>query len=489
MDNVCCNCFDYRFAYSMREYEFKDDGSGKDDGNEEASADESNVNKTGMPIVDDTIEMEIFTPKPPQHKNNDWNDILIWNTYKDMTNVDVTWDLVDWDAREEKRNLALGTGDLPDAFFGAELPMADVKKYGDQGTFIELNDLIDEYAPNLKKILEENPDIASAITFPDGKIYSMPSIIAPGSLSINLGARPWINQDWLDELGMDMPETTDEFYEYLKAVKELDPAGDGKTIPYGGTQIAEMVEWLAGSFGVMNAGAVNDNIDADPEDPTKVRFYAVDDGYKEMLEYLNKLYEEGLIQENIFDIEWGQFMTNGEENKYASMVFYDPITLFGNDIGGQYNSLAALEGPNGDQSYTKVASSIFQATHFVITDQNENPEAAVRWMDHFYSDEGTKLYYMGVEGETYEEVDGVAEYTDDLLDEEGNPVEDAILEKLTWLVSSMVRLMLNSLLEVKRNRNPWKQRKKLNHMCLMLSGDRSHIVKRKTRFLKQQVRM
>src|SRR5699024_8077883 len=142
---------------------------------------------------------------------------------------------------------------------------------------------------------------------------------------------------------------------YLKAVKELDPAGNGDTVPYGGTVIDELVQWLSGSFGIMNTGYVNENIDADPEDPSKVRFYPVEDDYKKELEYIHKLYDEGLIDENIFTIEWRQFLSNGSENQYASMVFYDPIDLFGEEVGEQYDSLAALEGPDGHQDYTKIS--------------------------------------------------------------------------------------------------------------------------------------
>src|SRR5699024_12477852 len=85
---------------------------------------------------------------------------------------------------------------------------------------------------------------------------------------------------WLEELGMDISETTGEFYEYLQAVKELDPVGGGETVPYGGTDIAEMVQWLSGSFGVMNRGPSNTNIDLDPENPDQVRFYAITDEYR-----------------------------------------------------------------------------------------------------------------------------------------------------------------------------------------------------------------
>src|SRR5690625_3344603 len=174
-------------------------------------------------------------------------------------------------------------------------------------------------------------------------------------------------------------------------------------------------------------------MDADPEDPSKVRFYATTDEYKELLEYIHKLYDEGLIEQSIFSIEWGQFLANASDNLYGSMIFYDPIELFGEEIGAQYNSLAALEGPEGFKDYNKLSPSVWETSSFVITSENENPEAAVRWMDHFYSEEGAKLYYMGVEGETYEEDGGEIKYMDHILNAEGDTTfEQAHAQKLTW---------------------------------------------------------
>ncbi|MCT1901404.1 extracellular solute-binding protein [Oceanobacillus sojae] len=411
-----------------------DDGDSDSKEGEAASGD--NVNAEGFPIVDDELELTFFANKPAQNEGNDWNDILIWNEYRDLTNVDVNWNLVSPDALEENRNLALGSGDLPDAFFLAQLTNTDLLRYGSQGSFLALNDLIDEYAPNLKELMESDPTIEKAITFPDGNIYSMPALIEEDFLSLRLSARPWINEDWLEELDMDIPETTGEFYEYLKAVKELDPAGNGNTIPYGGTAIIELVQWLSGSFGVMNYGPSNTNLDLDPNDDSKVRYYATTDEYRDMMEYINMLYEEGLIDQSIFTIEWGQFLANASDNLYGSMIFYDPIELFGEEIGSQYNSLAALEGPDGYQSYNKLSSSVWDPANLVISSDNPNPEATVRWMDYFYGDEGAELYYMGVEGETFEVEDGETVYSDHILNPEGDMTfEQAIAQDLTWLGS------------------------------------------------------
>lgn len=403
----------------------------------EKKEDLSNLNETGMPIVKDTISLNMLVAAG-QGTFGDWNDIMIWNQYEEMTNIDVTWNQVPQASIEEKRNLALASGDLPDVFYASGLTVNDLFKYGKQGTFIELNDLIDQYAPNLKKLMNEYPEIRKGLTFPDGKIYSLPSIQDPDFLSIRLGGRPWINKEWLATLGMEMPQTTDEFYKYLKAVKEQDPNGNNKAdeIPFGGgdEEVSGLIRWLSGSFGIANKGMANKYIDLDPKE-SKIRFYPTAEAYKEMLTYVNKLYSEGLIEQNIYSIEQNQFLSKGTEGKYGSYVGFDPDEVFGK-AGENYDSVSALLGPNGDKAWVGIGAPSSQGA-FVITNKNENPAATVKWMDYFYSDEGAKFQYMGIEGETFEETsDGKYEYLDKITkSSEGLTVDQELRKYLAWVGS------------------------------------------------------
>src|SRR5699024_3513131 len=113
------------------------------------------------------------------------------------------------------------------------------------------------------------------------------------------------------ELGMDMPKTTDEFYQYLTAVKE--ELGE---VPFGGPYIDTLTEYLLGSFGLATKGGSNLYLDEDPE-TGDIRFYPTSDGYKELIEYVHKLYSEGLIEKNIFSIDHHQFITNLGDGKYG----------------------------------------------------------------------------------------------------------------------------------------------------------------------------
>lgn len=395
-----------------------------DDSEEIAAKGKDDVNTSDFPIVDDDdeITLDMFTGKSEVNVDVDWNNLLIWNEFEDMTNINVDWtEQVVMDSLEEKRNLALGGGELPDVFYASSISNSDLFKYGDQGTLLKLNDLIDEYAPNLKKLMEEDPNIEKGMTFPDGNIYSMPGIFYEDFLSIRVGARPWIDQEWLDRVDMDTPETTDEFYQFLKAVKDT----DDDMIPYSGVSMDDLIGWLQGAFGLNNTGA--DLIDLDPESD-ELRFVPTSPDYREMLEYAGKLYDEELIDQTIFSIEWDQYMANASDGKYASTVFYDPEMTFGKS---GFDSASALEGPNGDQMYTSVNPSLNNNGQFAITKENPNPAATVRWMDYFYSDEGTKLMYMGLEDETYKEEDGEFKYVDEI--EEAEHREEQISQDLAWV--------------------------------------------------------
>ena len=409
---------------------------GSDD-NETSSVDvteSDNFNKEGFPIVDEKITLNFMTGRPPTTAD-DYNDVLIWKEYEEMTNIHIDWGLVPREGIEERRNLALVGEGLPDAFYRTWMPNEDLARYGDQGVIVDLTDLIEEYMPNLTAMLDKYPEIRKGITFPDGGIYGLPTIYDPDFTSLIVGAKFWIRQDWLDQLDMDIPETTDEFYEYLKAVKETDLNGNGEhdEIPYGGTSINGLRNYLAGAFGIMNKGRLHAYIDEDP-DTGDVRFFPISDGYRQMLEYLNKLFEEGLIHESIYTIEENQSYSLGAEGLYGSVVVQSPYTLYGAE-DGTYVGMPALEGPEGHKMVSHVGSPLAHVGGFVVTNENEHIPETLRWMDYFYTDEGTTMFFMGIEGETYEVTDdGSVEYLDHIQNSpEGLTLEQELSKYVIYL--------------------------------------------------------
>ncbi|MEK3888747.1 extracellular solute-binding protein [Bacillus sp. FSL K6-3431] len=413
-------------------------GSIKDDAKQSTEAKtvaKDNFNETGLPIVKEPIDLTFFTGKSTINTDK-FEETLVWNKYAKKTGVNVNFELVPFESLTEKRNLVLASNDYPDAFYSARVTAADLSKYGKQGVFIPLNDLINKYAPNFKKLLDENPDMRKGLTMPDGNIYSFPSFYDPSFLPMLIGTPIWLKQEWLDHLDMKEPETTEEFYQFLKAVKDTDLNGNGKAdeIPYSGVGTGALIDQLKGAWGLGTRGLGHRFVDINP-DTNELRFFRTNDKYKEVLEYVHTLYKEGLIDQEIFTQDSNQQYAKGIDNRLGASMLPNPTMLF-NDDG--FIGLGALEGPHGDQLYSHVKVPMVHVGAFVITDKNKNPEATVRWMDHFYSEEGALFYFMGEEGKTYEKAsDGSLQFTKEITDNPNGLSQDQALAKyFTWLGGS-----------------------------------------------------
>lgn len=370
------------------------------------------VNLTGFPIVKDPIKLTFFAGKAASAPPN-WNELPVWKEYEKMTNITVDFQLTPAESLTEKRNLVLSGGDYPDAFHTARLSSIDVANYGAQGIFIPLNDLIDKYAPNFKKLLEKYPEVKRGLTMPDGKIYSMPTFYDPDFKSVIIGTKLWYNKSFLDALGMKEPATTEEFYQYLKAVKTQDPNKNGKAdeIPYAASGYGSLLDELKGAWGLGNRGNMHSRVDMDPSG--KLRFIPADPKYKDLLEYLNKLNKEGLFINNILTIPGTEVNVKLGEGVVGASETNSPQAISGVSVKN-FVGAPALKGPNGDQIFSRARSPLIDTGAFVITKKNKYPEATVRWMDYFFSEEGSKLFFMGVKDLSYKELpDGTLQYTDE----------------------------------------------------------------------------
>jgi len=355
------------------------------------------VNKTGFPIVEETLNMTMIAPGAGLAE---WADMPTLTSYAEMTNIDwkfTTPPLTDF---ATKLNLAFASGDIQDVIFGASssnLTRGMEVDYGSQGILLPLEDYIDEYAPNLAKILEENPDIRKSITSPDGHIYSLPSIDRSAT-AIWIRGPIWYNGQWLDALDVkEVPKTIDEFYELLVRMRDEDPNGNGKKdeIPLTDVKMESTRPWLLGAFGIKAFGI--EEVDG------KVRYAPITDNYRGYLEFMNKLYTESLLDKEVFSQSDEQKKGKGQNNQIG--VFPDWYSFF---TLGQ-NEDEALNNPMFQtltSDYSKeplVAGSPRMGTGtFAITSNCESPEAAMRWVDYLYSAEGRQFFNQGPEGEMWE---------------------------------------------------------------------------------------
>ncbi len=236
-----------------------------------------------------------------------------------------------------------------------------------------VEDLIDQYMPNLQKVLETRPEYRDFITAPDGHIYSFPWIEELGNgidrIQV-IGGLPWINVEWLDNLGLDMPTTTDELKEVLMAFKTQDPNGNGEAdeIPMGaiindGDQDPAI---LLGSFGL---GDTPDHIVVTEDG--EVVFTKSQEGYKEQIEYLHDLYNSGLIDEEAFEQDWNAFISKGDQ--YGLYFTWDKANVSG--MNDKFDVLPPLEGPSGEKVIVQQNGGVgFDRGRMVITSSNKNLE-------------------------------------------------------------------------------------------------------------------
>ena len=145
------------------------------------------------------------------------------------TQVQVTWNILTEDVYNEKKNLLLASGDLPDILWNTGLSDAEVATYSANHTLVPLDEFFEDNCPNITRLLDARPDIRSAITSEDGHIYTLPSVEELGL--VQFPNFLYLNTDWLAAVGMDMPSTIEELHDVLLAFKEKDPSGTGRPIP------------------------------------------------------------------------------------------------------------------------------------------------------------------------------------------------------------------------------------------------------------------
>ncbi|MDD9271913.1 extracellular solute-binding protein [Paenibacillus sp. GCM10023248] len=340
----------------------------------------SNMSATGLPIVKDKVTLKIaglygIAGQKP------FGELPFFKSLEEKTNVHVDWQMNDANGFKEKKNLMFASGDLPDAFYGHYiLDNDEVVKYGYQGLFIPLEELINKYAPNLKKILDANPGYKKDMTAPNGHIYSLPTIDGTYPTSKDM---LFVNKKWLDQLKLPIPTTPDEFYKTLKAFKDNDMNGNGKKdeVPFSyRVHAIQGIYSLYGSFGLLDK---QDHIIMKGD---QVVYTAVQPEYKEATKFFHKLFAEGLVDpESLTHDEkvYGSKLRSKDSN-VGSYVAWTASTYMDPDQAANFVPVMPLKGPDGKQIWNSYSAGILSKGAFAITSNNKNPEITMRWIDYMY---------------------------------------------------------------------------------------------------------
>lgn len=330
----------------------------------------------------------------PANTESEPNNRTIFKRLEEQTNVHVEWRTIQSDQWGDKIQLEMSNAKtLPDFVFDAGFGEADLLKYAKNGVIIPVEEYIDKYMPNLKKVFEQAPEYKAMCMDVDGHIWALPWIEQLGyqKTAIQLlDNMPFINTAWLDFLKLEMPTTVDEFEQVLIAFRDNAAALkaefgiDGDIIPMscimndGGQDPYVLINGFGEGYG-------------DPDtwkhmvvtDDGKVVCDATSEGFKKGTEWLHKLYEQNLIDVEAFTQDWSTYVAKGKSGRYG--------VCFSWDIGNIAPSLEGWEPLPMLKADVKTITpdtaaytSGFNRGRCVVTSVAENPALVCSWLDQMY---------------------------------------------------------------------------------------------------------
>jgi len=277
------------------------------------------------------------------------------------------------------------------------------------GSITRLNDAITKWAPNLTAYLKANPQYDRMVKSDDGSYYVFPFIRGGDKLLYSQGLM--IRQDWLNDLGLQPPQTIQDWHDVLVAFR------DKKNCPAPFTQAwSNRQRMFMPGFGFLNGMY----IDAASK---KVAFGQIQPGYRQWIETMAKWYQEGLIDKDIMTLttaQQNQKMTVGTSGATVASVgsgigTWTPAALPNTPnykiLAVQYPVLV----PGSKLVYTIPNIPYNGQDSAAISGTTKNLEIATRFLDYGYTQAGHMLYNFGILGESYNMVNGKAIYTPDLM--------------------------------------------------------------------------
>lgn len=372
---------------------------------EEGGSGKVTVNETGYPITSEEITVTAAGPMPSGCE--DWTQVAVIEEYANRLGIrlDCEFYETDW---ETQLTLKVAGDELPDLLVGCSMNVSDVNEWGGEGYFLDLSEYLD-LMPNLKAYFEKYPELEAYCTTSDGHIYGLPKLRVDMTDRLT---RSFINKQWLDNLGLDVPTSIDEYYAALVAFKEQDANGNGDpddeipllyTSDTGGYTALEKT--LLDAYGIFTT---DPNYALQADESGKVELANTNDTYKEYLKFMHKLYAEGLMEQEAFTITGDEVTTKQQGDVYGSFGCGSaPFVMANKDISYDANwaGLAGLTSDFHKESEASIASPVVNSILVAVNGNTENPEAMARFIDYFYTDEGMLSATKGYEGVTLDMVD------------------------------------------------------------------------------------
>lgn len=393
------------------------------DSAEEASATEdvpAVAQSPALPYSTTGEELSMWLPLTPDLANtySGLNEHIVVQAAEEVTGVHINFTHASFFTANDDFNLMTAAGEYCDLISCA------VKYYAtggagamEDGVIINLSDLIPEYAPDYNAVINsdethiaqsrsDSGDILAFYTWKD-EVYNRSGMQTRG--------------DWLDELGLDAPETYEEYESVLQAFQSA----------YGCTAAMQMYpsclltgSMLCGGYGVSGYYTVYDDSGEIPNVMFQIDGTAhcslLEDGYRDYLTMLNRWYTKGLISNDFLSGSCNPNDSNNLGDIYSGNTGiwyseYQNLADYANSIDDDNVYIAALKDPTikkGDKTHFGGSIALGSSNGFTtsISTQCENTELATKWCNFWFTEQGFLLATYGIEGESY------------TLDASGNPV-------------------------------------------------------------------
>ncbi len=405
-----------------------DSGSNGDTGNTSGGSGNSGGNTTsgtdsslGSPISMQLCYWDTDVPTG--------NELLIQEIEK-ATGVDLEFSWYPPSAATEKTTTTIASGLLPEVLeiINGDMRSQIVVDAMNGGMFWDLTDYIDDY-PNLASISENT---YNAMKY-DGRVYTIPRMIPSRDNGLV------IRQDWLENLGFDMPETLEDYYDVLVAFKYDDPDGNG----VDDTRPMHLAVGCVVAPLVLAAGCP---IDWWVDDSGNVRSMDEHPQYMVYLDFMKKLYDEELVngdftaataQTNVQEFMAGNVgMIAGSVGQVTQGTYF--ATLFDRDPDAVIRASSASVGPDGNK-YANPNPGFWgmYAISKAEVQSEERLREILQFFDDLMRDDVMDIFTKGIEGTHYTEENGKFEWIDKdqyVIDSKGTSA---------FYVSSVITAQLN----------------------------------------------
>lgn len=365
---------------------------------------DNNAQQTASPSPGSTAGGEATAPnnaaKPAlkalmPYMQEDYNTYPVAKLLEEKTGYKVQYEALPADAPQDKLNLLMASGEAYDMINlpGTNIFTALYADYASKGALTDLTPLIEQYGPNIKSSISEGSFEAMKV---DGKIYAIPT---KGIESV--GAGLLVRQDWLDELGLSLPSTTDEFAAMLKAFKEKDPGGNGdRNVPFSITGDSPFIDGIVGAFGLSNTWNEVDG---------KLVPRMLDPDYAAYISYMKELFDQGLLDREFAvnkDATVKEKFTSGRAGVISAYWSDIPVladALQNNFPNAKYTLIPILTGKDG-QSGTRIVKSM---SFTIVPKTSAHPEDAIKFINAKLEEKLFLEMTIGVENVHHTLKDGV----------------------------------------------------------------------------------